>query len=170
MKKRTIASIVAIALLGCIGKSLYKRFASPIIAAAKYWDDRHNLVSTINADDCVIVSTIRNHYLKCPDGEMFLILSNTRLNSRYPSWMIESADEFFSNPENPTVLSSAALFTAKFALVEHKLSGKDRRNIKLLGIALFERPITLTYDQANLVKEKMISILNKATKKSKKFK
>ena len=151
MKKRTMATIVAVAVLGYITKSLYKKFVSPIYTAAKYWDDKHDLVSTIKANDCIVVSTIRNHYMKSPD----------------PAWMTESASGIFLDSDNPTNLSTEALFTAKFAVVEHKLSSKEKREIKALGIALFDRPITLTYEQANLVKEKMISILNNASKKSK---
>ena len=165
MKKRTLFAIVTAATLGYITKALYKRYVAPIFSAAKQWDIEHELVNTTNADTCVVVSTLRNHYLKTADGGTFLFLSNTRIGPKYPTWMTITKDEIYNLKDSPIDLSSQAMFTAKFAVVERKLSAKQRREFKALGIALFERPISLSHEQANLVKEKMINILRTANPK-----
>lgn len=165
MKKRTIIAIASASILSYVATSFYKRFIRPIYAAAKQWDDEHDLVCTTDADSCTVISTIWNHYIKMPDGETFLFLSKSQITSKYPSWITSSAQELFLPREDYTNLSTRAKFTAKFSLVESKLSAQDKHDFKALGIALFERPITLSREQANLVKEKMISILRKATRK-----
>lgn len=150
MKRFALALVLGTIAYGAF--KLHKAIA-PCRAAAKEWDEEYSDYS----DGCsgIVTFKLRNYSLIINDRE-FVILESSDIPEYDPEWVTDGLAEVDIEAKTPNHIGEQAKFAAKYSMSKLKLDNKTAKEIKILGIAYFEKSRNFTDEQLELIKKALI--------------
>lgn len=144
-------------VLGTVAYGVFKlhKAIAPCRAAANEWDKEYSDYS----DGCsgIVSFKLRNYSLIIED-QNFVILERTDIPEYDPEWVSDGLAEIDIEAKamNPTHIGEQAKFAAKYSMSKLKLDSKTDKEIKILGIAYFEKSRNFTTKELELIKKALV--------------
>ena len=155
MKRFIVTLALGTAVYGAF--KLYKAIA-PCYAAAKEWDKEFSQAPFSCSG--IITFKFRSYSLHV-GAESIVFFNDSIIPEGDPEWVTDGLDELSIEASNPKHVGEQAKFAAKYSMSKFKLDDKVNKEIKLLGIAYFEKSSNFTPHQLELIKNALIYRLSK---------